>query len=105
MSSGSTRRTKIVATVGPACWEPETLRELISAGADVLRLNFSHSDRDRHNLTRDPSLLVAYAMTPNRSVGPGLIWLRRTEPAHRQKPVSALWASAGNATAAAGGDG
>ena len=51
MSSGSTRRTKIVATVGPACWEPETLRELISAGADVLRLNFSHSDRERHAKT------------------------------------------------------
>jgi pyruvate kinase len=51
MSSGSTRRTKIVATVGPACWEPETLRELISAGADVLRLNFSHSDRARHAKT------------------------------------------------------
>jgi pyruvate kinase len=51
MSSGSTRRTKIVATVGPACWEPETLRELISAGADVLRLNFSHSDRERHART------------------------------------------------------
>jgi pyruvate kinase len=51
MSSGSTRRTKIVATVGPACWEKEKLRELISAGADVLRLNFSHSDRDRHART------------------------------------------------------
>jgi pyruvate kinase len=51
MSSGSTRRTKIVATVGPACWEQETLRELISAGADVLRLNFSHSDRERHAKT------------------------------------------------------
>ena len=48
MSDGSTRRTKIVATVGPATWDKETLRELISAGADVLRLNFSHSDRERH---------------------------------------------------------
>jgi pyruvate kinase len=51
MNSGPTRRTKIVATVGPACWEPEKLRELISAGADVLRLNFSHSDRERHAKT------------------------------------------------------
>jgi pyruvate kinase len=51
MSSGSTRRTKIVATVGPACWEKEKLRELIAAGADVLRLNFSHSDRERHART------------------------------------------------------
>jgi pyruvate kinase len=42
------RRTKIVATVGPATWEEDTLAELIDAGADVLRLNFSHADTDRH---------------------------------------------------------
>jgi pyruvate kinase len=47
----STRRTKIVATVGPACWDEAGLRELIAAGADVLRLNFSHSDRERHAKT------------------------------------------------------
>ena len=44
----SGRRTKIIATVGPATWEPATLERLIAAGADVLRLNFSHADRDRH---------------------------------------------------------
>jgi pyruvate kinase len=42
------RRTKIVATIGPASRDPETLRELIDAGADVLRLNFSHGTRDEH---------------------------------------------------------
>ena len=51
MSSGTKRRTKIVATVGPACWDNAGLRDLITAGADVLRLNFSHSDRDRHAQT------------------------------------------------------
>jgi pyruvate kinase len=45
------RRTKIVATVGPATWEPQILEELIAAGADVLRLNFSHADQDRHART------------------------------------------------------
>jgi pyruvate kinase len=59
MSSGSKRRTKIVATVGPACWDKQTLRELISAGADVLRLNFSHSDRDRHAKTIEAARLAA----------------------------------------------
>jgi pyruvate kinase len=59
MSSGSTRRTKIVATVGPACWEPEKLRELIEAGADVLRLNFSHSDRERHAKTIEVARVAA----------------------------------------------
>jgi pyruvate kinase len=35
-------RTKIVATVGPSCGEPEQLAALIRAGADVFRLNMAH---------------------------------------------------------------
>jgi pyruvate kinase len=42
------RRTKIVATVGPASREPDTLVALIEAGADVFRLNFSHGSRAEH---------------------------------------------------------
>ncbi len=42
------RRTKIVATVGPASREPGVLWALISAGADVLRLNFSHGTAEEH---------------------------------------------------------
>jgi len=42
------RRTKIVATVGPACQDPEVIRELIEAGVDVFRLNFSHGSLDQH---------------------------------------------------------
>ncbi|HWH19247.1 MAG TPA: pyruvate kinase [Solirubrobacterales bacterium] len=42
------RRTKIIATVGPASWDPGVLGRLIAAGADVLRLNFSHAGPDRH---------------------------------------------------------
>ena len=38
------RRTKIVATIGPASSEPQTLRQLVDAGVDVMRLNFSHGD-------------------------------------------------------------
>jgi len=45
------RRTKIIATVGPASWDVETLGQLIDAGVDVFRLNFSHGDRDRHART------------------------------------------------------
>jgi pyruvate kinase len=41
------RRTKIIATVGPASWAPETLEQLVAAGADVFRLNFSHAGRER----------------------------------------------------------
>jgi pyruvate kinase len=45
------RRTKVIATVGPASWDPGVLLQLIEAGADVLRLNFSHADRDQHART------------------------------------------------------
>jgi pyruvate kinase len=37
-------RTKIVATVGPACWEREQLADLIAAGVDVFRLNMAHAE-------------------------------------------------------------
>ncbi|MHB1763936.1 MAG: pyruvate kinase [Gammaproteobacteria bacterium] len=38
------RRTKIIATVGPASSSEETLGELVTAGVDLFRLNFSHAD-------------------------------------------------------------
>ena len=43
-----TRRTKIVATLGPATDEPDVLERLISAGCDVVRINFSHGDHETH---------------------------------------------------------
>jgi pyruvate kinase len=42
------RRTKIVATLGPASSTPEVLARLFQAGADVFRLNFSHGTHDDH---------------------------------------------------------
>jgi pyruvate kinase len=48
MMLSSPRRTKIVATIGPATSSPEVLRELIRAGATTLRLNFSHGTHDDH---------------------------------------------------------
>ena len=44
----SFRRTKIVATIGPASSDPAILREMILQGATTLRLNFSHGDHDLH---------------------------------------------------------
>ncbi|MDX1644975.1 MAG: pyruvate kinase [Thermoanaerobaculia bacterium] len=44
----STKRTKIVVTLGPASVGSETLAALVDAGADVFRLNFSHGERDQH---------------------------------------------------------
>ena len=42
------RRTKIVATIGPASREPEVLVRMIEAGMDVARLNFSHGSAEEH---------------------------------------------------------
>ncbi|MEP0073004.1 MAG: pyruvate kinase [Marinomonas sp.] len=43
-----TRRTKIVATLGPASSSPEMIENLILAGANVFRLNFSHGQPEDH---------------------------------------------------------
>lgn len=42
------RRTKIVATIGPASSTPEVLETLFTAGVDVFRLNFSHGEHADH---------------------------------------------------------
>jgi len=43
------RRTKIVATLGPATDDPKVLDALIEAGVDVVRLNFSHGSAEEHS--------------------------------------------------------
>ncbi len=42
------KRTKIVATIGPSSSEPKRLEELIHAGMNVARLNFSHGTHEEH---------------------------------------------------------
>ena len=42
------RRTKIVATIGPASEDPKVLEQLIKAGMNVMRLNFSHGTHEEH---------------------------------------------------------
>lgn len=53
------RKTKIVATVGPASDSPETIKYFIQAGVEIFRLNFSHGDQEYHshifNLIREIS--------------------------------------------------
>jgi pyruvate kinase len=45
------RRTKIVATLGPATTDPAVLQQIIEAGVDVVRLNFSHGFAEEHTET------------------------------------------------------
>src|SRR5258706_16470832 len=45
------RRTKIIATVGPASDDDATLDALIAAGVDVVRLNFSHGTQESQAAT------------------------------------------------------
>ncbi len=48
MNVATYNRTKIIATVGPACNTKEKLLELMVAGVDVFRLNFSHGTHEQH---------------------------------------------------------
>jgi pyruvate kinase len=48
MALRSPRRTKILATIGPASGSPDVLAELVAAGMDAARLNFSHGSHDQH---------------------------------------------------------
>lgn len=47
------RKTKIVCTIGPASEEKETLRQMILAGMNVARLNFSHGSHEEHKVRVD----------------------------------------------------
>jgi pyruvate kinase len=49
----SKRKTKIICTLGPSCSSKETLIEMLEAGMDVARLNFSHGDHESHGKMLD----------------------------------------------------
>src|SRR4051812_12181880 len=74
------RRTKIVATIGPASSSPELIAALIDAGMDGARLNMSHGNREDHamraGLVRDaeaasgrPIALIADLQGPKLRIG------------------------------------
>jgi pyruvate kinase len=61
------RRTKIVATVGPATSLPQSMRALLASGADVVRLNAAHGTADVH--AQHASLARETAAALGRAVG------------------------------------
>ena len=75
-----TRKAKIVATLGPASSDRETILELFKAGVDVFRFNFSHGTQDdhraRHEIVRDieravgrPIAILADLQGPKLRIG------------------------------------
>ena len=63
----ASRKTKIVCTLGPACWEVDQLESLIDAGLAIARLNFSHGDHEAHKRTLDRIRLAA--KNKNKHIG------------------------------------
>lgn len=63
----ASRKTKVICTLGPACWSVEGLTNLIDAGMNVARLNFSHGDHVAHGACLD-RLHEAIALRPGCNV-------------------------------------
>jgi pyruvate kinase len=80
MAAAEPRRTKIVATIGPASSSKETIEALVRAGMDGARLNFSHGAREQHaqwaqlirevqEEVRRPLALIADLQGPKLRIG------------------------------------
>ena len=67
MPTAGLRRTKIVATIGPACNEPGVLERVLAAGVDVARLNASHGEIA--DLARRLAAIRVWAGSAGRVVG------------------------------------
>jgi len=61
------RKSKIICTMGPACWDVDMLVKLIDAGMNVARLNFSHGDHEAHGACLK-RIREAAKMRPNKPV-------------------------------------
>ncbi|KAE9076473.1 Pyruvate kinase [Phytophthora fragariae] len=64
---GVERKTRIVCTLGPSCWSEEGLGELIDAGMNVARFNFSHGDHTSHAETLN-RLRAVLATRPHKNI-------------------------------------
>ena len=51
MKLETSNNTKIVATMGPASWHKDVMKDMIVAGVNVFRVNFSHGDHETHRRT------------------------------------------------------
>jgi pyruvate kinase len=96
------RKTKIVCTMGPKCWDEETMAELIDAGMGVARFNFSHGDHEAHQGVLDRFRKVCAEKNSNCAVlldtkGPEVrtAMLRNHEPIQLEKGQEIIVYAAG----------
>ena len=92
------RRTKIVCTIGPATSSEERLEQLMRAGMNVARLNFSHGTHDSHAAT---FARVRLAAPPSRAPSLALAPTANAASAHRQPAPRATTAASAPADTAA----
>ena len=81
-SDGPRRNTKIICTLGPASDSREAIESLLVAGANVMRLNFSHGDHSWHSrvlgLVRDVAAELGLAVAVMQDLGGPKIRVSRT---------------------------
>lgn len=65
-SDPHSRKTKIICTLGPSCWEVEMLVKMLDAGMNIARLNFSHGDHKTHAQSLD-NLRSALKQRPEKT--------------------------------------
>ncbi len=68
MKNRQLRKTKVVATLGPACDSIDTLKAMIHAGMDVARLNFSHGTHEEHRKRLEAVREAAAALDANVAI-------------------------------------
>ncbi|MEO8226965.1 MAG: pyruvate kinase [Gemmatimonadota bacterium] len=106
MPRHSIRRTKIVATLGPAWDTPERMAELLEAGVDVVRVNASHGTPEiRTRWINDLKIVIAERAAHGKSAailvdlqGPRIRVGRLAEPRHLTRGQTVVFAPEGAAT-------
>ena len=83
------RRTKIFCTMGPASWDVPELEQMIEAGMNVARFNFSHGDHEGHKACLDRLRQAAKNM--NQNVGEFVVFFSATCCGIVSWDVSSSW--------------